>query len=192
MCACGPGRRGPRGGPARGAGGIEEAMGGAVGAEQARLGQGAGIAPVGLDLAGAGRVHGGEVRVGDDDLGAEGLETAANPFAVGRGLDQDPGPGPRAEHRVEALGRRCGCAVPSRRLPRRGCKSGLSLLCTSMPLWSMAGLLPFWGVDRGVLVGQVCHHVKRGGQPASSHLRSPSSPVSAAISRSRSLRSRAR
>src|SRR5262245_15004719 len=32
---------------------------------------------------------------------------------------------------------------------------------------------PFCGVDRGVLLwGSVCHHVKRGGQPASSHLRS--------------------
>ena len=39
--------------------GIGEAMGGAVGAEPAGLGQGAGIAPVGLDLAGAGGIHGG-------------------------------------------------------------------------------------------------------------------------------------
>ena len=84
--------------------GIGEAMGGAVGAEQAGLGQGAGIAPVGLDLAGARRIHGGEVRVGDDDLVAEGLETAGHPFAVGRGLDQNPRPGPGAEHGGEALG----------------------------------------------------------------------------------------
>jgi len=34
----------------------------------------------------AGRIHGREVRVGDDDLVAEGLETAGHPFAVGRGL----------------------------------------------------------------------------------------------------------
>jgi hypothetical protein len=34
---------------------------------------------------------GGEVRVGDDDLVAEGLETTGHPFAVGRGLDQDLG-----------------------------------------------------------------------------------------------------
>src|SRR3989454_5637462 len=75
-----------------------------VGAEQASLGQGPGIAPVGLDLAGAGGIHGGEVGVGDDDLVAEGLETAGHPFAVGRGLDQDPGAGPGAEHGGEALG----------------------------------------------------------------------------------------
>src|SRR6266436_2417374 len=59
--------------------GIREAMSGAVGAEPAGLGQGAGIAPVGLDLAGAGRIHGGEVRVGDDNLVAESLETTGHP-----------------------------------------------------------------------------------------------------------------
>jgi hypothetical protein len=84
--------------------GIGEAMGGAVGAEQARLRQGPGIAPVGLDLAGAGRIHGGEVRVGDDDLVAEGLEAPGHPFAVGRGLDHNPGTGPGPQHGVEALG----------------------------------------------------------------------------------------
>ena len=57
-------------------------MGGAVGPEQARLGQGAGIAPVGLDLAEAGRIHGREVRIGDDDLVADGLETTGDPFTV--------------------------------------------------------------------------------------------------------------
>src|SRR5262245_15853655 len=79
-------------------------MGGAVGPEQARLGEGAGIAPVGLDLAGAGRLHGREVRVGDDDRVAEGLETAGHPFALGRGLDEDPSAGPGTEHDGEALG----------------------------------------------------------------------------------------
>jgi len=78
-------------------------MGGAVGAEQAGLGQGAGIAPVGLDLAGAGRIHGREVRVSDDDLVAEDLEAPGDPFAVGRGLDQHPGAGPGPEHGGEAL-----------------------------------------------------------------------------------------
>jgi hypothetical protein len=84
--------------------GIGEAVGGAVGAEPARLSQGAGIAPVALDLAGARRIHGGEVGIGDDDLVAEGLEAASHPLAVGRGLDQDPGAGPGAEHGGEALG----------------------------------------------------------------------------------------
>ena len=79
-------------------------MGGAVGAEQARLGQRPGIAPVGLDLAGAGGIHEGEVRVGDDDLVAEGLETPGDPFAVGRGFDENPGLGPGPEHGGEALG----------------------------------------------------------------------------------------
>jgi hypothetical protein len=78
-------------------------MGGAVRAEQARLRQGSGIAPVGLDLAGARRIHGREVRVRDDDLVAERLETAGHPFAVGRRFDHNPGTGPGPEHRGEAL-----------------------------------------------------------------------------------------
>ena len=83
--------------------GIGEAMGGAVGAEQARLGQGARIAPVGLHLAGAGRIHRREVRVRDDDLVAERLQAAGHPFAVGRGLEHNPGAGPGPQHGVEAL-----------------------------------------------------------------------------------------
>jgi hypothetical protein len=79
-------------------------MGGAVGAEQARLGQSPGIAPVSLHRAGARRIHGREVRVRDDDLVAEGLETAGHPFAVSRGLDQHPGPGPGSQHGGEARG----------------------------------------------------------------------------------------
>src|SRR5215831_14832683 len=65
--------------------GIREAMGRAVGAEPAGLGQGADIAAVGLDRAGAGGLHGGAVRVGDDALVAEGLEAAGDSFALGRG-----------------------------------------------------------------------------------------------------------
>ena len=63
---------------------IGEAMGGAVGAEQTRLGQGPGIASVGLHLARPRRVHGREVRAGDDDLVAEGLETPGDPPLPGR------------------------------------------------------------------------------------------------------------
>ena len=81
-------------------------MGGAVGAEQARLRESPGIASVGLHLARPRRIHGGEVRVGDDDLMAEGLETAGHPLAVGRGLDQNPRVGPGPEQRGEALGLR--------------------------------------------------------------------------------------
>jgi len=83
--------------------GIGEAMGGAVGAEQARLRQSPGIASVGLHLARPRRIHGREVRVGDDDLVAEGLETPGHPFAIGRGLDQHSGAGPGPEHGGEAL-----------------------------------------------------------------------------------------
>jgi hypothetical protein len=34
---------------------------------------------------------------------AEGLETAGDPFAVGRGLEHDPGAGPGPQHGVKAL-----------------------------------------------------------------------------------------
>jgi len=83
--------------------GIGEAMGGAVGPEQARLGQGARVPPVGLDLARPRRIHGCEVRVRDDDLVAERLQAAGDPFAVGRGLDHNPGTCPSPQHGVEAL-----------------------------------------------------------------------------------------
>ena len=55
--------------------GVGEAMSGTIGAEQIGVGQGAGIAAIGLDPPGAGGVHEGEVGVGDDHLVAEVLET---------------------------------------------------------------------------------------------------------------------
>ena len=75
----------------------------AVGAEQAGLGQGARVPAVGLHLAGARRVHRGEVWIGDDDLVPQRLETPRYPFTVGRGLDHDPRPAPTG-HRCEPLG----------------------------------------------------------------------------------------
>ena len=83
--------------------GVGEPMGGAVGAEQARLREGARIPPVGLHFARPRRIHRREVRVRDDDLVAEPLQAAGHPFAVGRGLDHNPGAGPRPEHGAEAL-----------------------------------------------------------------------------------------
>ncbi len=53
----------------------------AVGAEEAGFGAGPSVPAIGLHLAGAGGVHGGEVGVGDDDLVAQGLEAARHPFA---------------------------------------------------------------------------------------------------------------
>ncbi len=79
-------------------------MRGAVGPEPAGVQQRAGVPAVGLHLAGAGGVHGGEVGIGDDDLVAQPLQAAGSPFTVGRGFDQDARPGPRAEHHREALG----------------------------------------------------------------------------------------
>jgi hypothetical protein len=136
-------------------------MGGAVGAEQTRLRQGPGIAPVGLDLAGAGGIHGGEVRVGDDDLVAEGLETARYPFAVGRGLDQHPGTGPAPEHGGEAIA--LGADALLNDLTPLGEDVDLAVPLVHIDANMVHGWpLPFCGVDRGVLVwGSLCHHVKR-------------------------------
>jgi hypothetical protein len=136
-------------------------MGGAVGAEQARLGQGPGIASVGLDLARPGRIHGRKVRVGDDDLVAEGLETPGHPFAVGRRLDQDPGAGPGAEHGREAL--RLGADALLDDLTPLGEDVDLTFPLVHVDANMVHGWpLAFCGVDRGVVLwGNVCHHVKR-------------------------------
>jgi len=74
-----------------------------VGAEQTRLREAAGITAVGLHLASAGGVHRREVRVADDDLVAEALETAGHPLALCGGLDEHPGWGPRSEDGRESL-----------------------------------------------------------------------------------------
>ena len=150
-------------------------MGGAVGAEQARLGQGPGIAPVGLHLAGARRIHGREVRVGDDDLVAEGLETAGHPFAVGRGLEQNPGPGPGAEHGGETLGLGADALLDD--LTALGEDEDLAfLLCTSMPIWSMAGLSLSAALTAVCSCGAVYATTSSERPAASSHL-SPRSPI---------------
>jgi hypothetical protein len=90
--------------------GSERRWAGVVGAEQARLRQIPGIAPVGLHLAGPRRIHRGEVWVRDNDLVAERLETPSHPFAISRGLDQQPGAGPPRARRRNAPAR-CGCAA---------------------------------------------------------------------------------
>jgi hypothetical protein len=83
--------------------GIREPVRRAVGAEEAGFGESPSVAAIGLHLAGARGVHGGEVRVGDNDLVAESLEAARHPFAVGGGFEEDPRPGPIPEHGGEAL-----------------------------------------------------------------------------------------
>src|SRR4051812_27032183 len=79
------------------------AVGGAVGAEPARLAPGAGVPLVGLNAPGAGGVHGREVRVGDDHLGAEPFEVTGAPLALGRGFDEDARRRPLTQELVEAL-----------------------------------------------------------------------------------------
>ena len=66
-------------------------------------------AAIGLHLPRARRVHGGEVRIGDDGLMPQRLETPRDAFTVGRGLDDDP-PGP-------PCGDDRGCALMGTRRP---------------------------------------------------------------------------
>ena len=140
-------------------------MGGAVGAEQARLGQGPGIAPVGLDLAGAGGIHGGEVRVSDDDLVAEGLETPGDPFAVGRGPNQDPGAGPGPEHGGEALALGADALLDD--LTALGEDVDLAFPLVHVDANMVHGWpLPFCGVDRGCSCGAL-YATTSSGRPAS-------------------------
>jgi hypothetical protein len=118
--------------------GIGEPMGGAIGPEQARLGQGARIPSVGLHLARPGRIHRREVRVRDDDLVAERLQAAGHPFTM-----------VEASVTIQARGRvpstassaRLGPDAPLDDLTTLGEDVDLAFrLCTSMPIWSMAGL----------------------------------------------------
>src|SRR5438105_256750 len=60
-----------------------------ISTKTASLAERAGVAPVGFYLLAAAGVHGREVRVGDDDLMPESFETAGDPFALGRRLDED-------------------------------------------------------------------------------------------------------
>ncbi len=141
--------------------GVGEPVRGAVGAEQVGVGQGARIAPIRLDLPRPGRVHRGEVRVGDDDLMAESLQTAGDPFAVGGSLDEDPRPGPLAEHRGEALG--LGADALLHQFAPLGQDTDLTFSLVDVD----ANMVHGWPLLSAALTacellwGSVCHHVER-------------------------------
>src|SRR4029453_8862999 len=144
--------------------GIGEPMRGTVRAEPACFCQGPGITPVGLHLASPRRVHRREVRVRDNHLVAKRLETAGDPFAIGRGLDQDPARGRAPSTAAKRSGSermRCSRIVP----PSPRMQIWLSLLCTSMPIWSMAGLSLLRRGPRGALVGPCMPPRQARGQP---------------------------
>src|ERR1043166_1296677 len=82
---------------------VRRAVGRAVSAQAAGFAQRPRVPLVSLDAPVAGRVHGREVRVGDDDLVAQGFEVACAPLALGRGLDEDARRRPLTEELVEAL-----------------------------------------------------------------------------------------
>jgi len=114
--------------------GIGQPMRRAVRPEQARLRQRAGVPAVRLHLAGPRRVQRREVGIGDDDLVPQLLETARPPLAVRRGLEQDPRPGPPAEHGREALGLGPDPLLDQLAPLGQNIQIWLSLLCTSMPI----------------------------------------------------------
>ena len=102
-CASGRGRRAPSTGPGRGAGDRRgDGRGGRRRAGQASARARASRRSV-LTLRERVAYMGAKFRVDHDDLMAEGLETAGRPFALSRGLDEDPRPGSGAEHGDEAL-----------------------------------------------------------------------------------------
>ena len=72
--------------------------------EPARLGERAGVAPVGLHVARVRRVHRRVARVGDDHLVPERLQAARRPLTLGGGLEQDARRRPVTQDRGEARG----------------------------------------------------------------------------------------
>src|SRR5712691_7176418 len=141
--------------------GVGEAMRPAVGAEQTGVGQGARVSAIGLHLASPRRIHRGEVRIGDDDLVAQRLQTPRDPFTVGRGLDDDPRSWPIPEDRGEALGLRADPSLDQLASLGQGTNLAFPLvdvdanMVHGWPLLSAA-------LTAGVLLwGRVGHHVKR-------------------------------
>jgi hypothetical protein len=95
-----------------------------VGPETTRLGQRARVPAIGLHAPAARRVHRCEVRIGDDDLVAEGLERLGHSFTVGRRLQQNARARPRPEQGGEALAAGAHSAFPAaRRRGRPRCRS---------------------------------------------------------------------
>jgi hypothetical protein len=71
---------------------------------------------------------------------AERLQAAGHPFAVGRGLEHNPGAGSGSEHGVKAL--RLGTDAPLDDVTPLDEHGELAIsLRHVMPIWSMAGLL---------------------------------------------------
>ena len=116
-------------------------MGGAVGPEEARLRQGPGIPPVGLNLARPGRIHRRAVRVRHDDLVAErSRQRATHSLSV------------EASITIRARGR----------VPRTAAKRSGSVRMRRSMTSPLSAKMYLSGVDRdGLLWGSVCHHVKR-------------------------------
>ena len=129
--------------------------------EQAGIGQGARVSAIGLHLARARRVHGGEVRVGDDDLVPQRLETPRDPFTIGRGLDHDPRPRATAEHGREARGLRAD--PPLDQLSALGEDTELAVPLVDVDANMIHGwpLLAAALTAGSLLWGSVCHHVER-------------------------------
>src|SRR5216684_156790 len=116
---------------------------------------------IGLHLARAGGVHGGEVRVGDHDVVSQRLETPRDPFTVRRGLDHDPRSGSTAEHGGEAFGLRPDPALDQ--LAPLGQETDLAFPLVDVDANMIHGwpLLTAALTAGSLLWGSVCHHVER-------------------------------
>jgi CRP-like cAMP-binding protein len=127
-------------------------------------------------------VHGREVRVGHDDLVAQRFQTPRHPLALRRGLEEDAGARPAPQDGGEPFG---GGADPwLAPLAFRW----LSVWCTSMPIWSMAGPPPLAALTAVHPVGQRIPPRRVG---VSHFIRSRFSTTSSALARrSRSVTAR--
>src|SRR5262249_50785739 len=125
-------------------------------------GQGTGIAAIGLDLASAGGVHGGEVRVGHDDVVAQSLQAPGHPLALRRGLEEDAGGRSLPQHLGEAAW--IGADPPFNQLASLGHDADLAFPLMQIDANMVHGWPPYpCATERVIsLWGTLCHHVESG------------------------------
>src|SRR5262249_23709329 len=115
-----------------------------------------------LHLAGAGGIHGREVRVGDDDVVAERFQTPGDPFTLRRGFQQDLGRRPPAECLGETLG--LGADPALDQLASSGQETDLAFPLVQIDANMVHGWPPSpCATERVIsLWGTLCHHVESG------------------------------
>jgi hypothetical protein len=119
---------------------IGQSMSPPIGPQHTRLGHRPRIAPIRLHLSTALRVHRREVGAGDDDLVPQRLAAPRHPLALCRGLDQDPGPRPVAQHLGESARLRPDPAL--KQFPLLGQDTDLAILLMDVDANMIHGWTP--------------------------------------------------